>query len=240
MARFGDILKGKRARRTVEFPLVNTRCSLLPPLAELEAQRAADQAGKPSADDATEPGSIAPEAAAELMLVDLVVLTGAEEAKSLESARAFAAARGVADPRPDEPIYDLGIMVHTLLIGCVDNASPVDAPRPFFDSADQILQNMDRDRITYLYALHEHWQDECSPQTRNLSDDAFFGWLVALAGSESPSDPLERLAPGTRWSYTRTLARLWLSLHQGKSPDGSTSASSTPLSTPANPAASEA
>lgn len=209
----------------------NTRCSLLPPLAELEAQRAADKAGKPTTDDATEPGSVAPAAPDEPTLVDLVVLTGAEEEKALELARARAVKAGVADPKQNEPLYDLAVMVQTLVLGCVDHESASTSPTPFFDSAEQVLQNLNRDQITYLFAQHEHWQDEQSPQAKNLSEEQFYAWLVGVAESESPSDFFEKLRPSILWSYTRTLARLQLISRPDRSEAGTTSEANTDEST---------
>lgn len=207
----------------------NTRCSLLPPLAELEAQRRAD---------ATEPGSVASVAPDEPLLVALVVLTGVEEEAASIAARARAIKGGVAEPKPNEPIYDLAVMVQTLLLGCVDNDSDPVSPVPFFDSADQILQNLNRDQITYLFAQHEHWQDECSPQAQDLSEEGFYGWLVGVAESESPSDFFAKLRPSTLWNYTRTSARLLLISPAGKSAAGSTSETSTESDTsPAKTAA---
>lgn len=205
----------------------NTRCSLLPPLAELEAQRAADKAEQTTADDATEPGSVAPAAADAPTLVDLVVLTGAEEAKALELSRARAVTSGIASPGPNEPLYDLAHMVHTLLLGCVDHDSPSTAPVPFFDSAEQILQNLNRDQIAYLFAQYEHWQDECSPQAKDMTEEGFYSWLVGVAESESPSDFFEKLRPSILWSYSRTSARLLLISRPGKSALGSMSATDT-------------
>lgn len=230
MARFSDIQKGKRARRTVAFPMPNTRCSLMPPLAELEAQRAADKAGQPTTDNATESGSVTPAASDEAILVDLVVLNGVEETAALERARAFAIKSGVADPKPNEPIYDLAVMAHTLVAGCVDHDSGAEL-RPFFDSVEQVLQNLNRDQIAFLFAQHEHWQDECSPQGKDLDENGFYAWLVGVAESESPSDFFERLRPSILWRFTRTTARLLLLSRADKSEPGATSETSTSGST---------
>ena len=231
MARFSDIQKGNRARRTVAFPMPNTRCSLLPPLPELEAQRSADRAAQTTTDDATEPGSVTPEASDAPALVDIVVLSGVEEAKALEMARAAAVRAGVADPKPNEPLYDLAFMVQTLLIGCVDHDSPSNAPVPFFESAEQILKNLNRDQITHLFVQHEHWQDECSPRAKDLTEDQFYTWLVGVAESESPSDFFELLRPATLWRFTRTMVKLLAISRADKLGPGAISESSTPTNT---------
>lgn len=214
----------------------NTRCSLLPPLAELEAQRAADKAEQTTAGGATESGSATPEASDAPVLVDLVVLTGVEETEALKLARAYAVTQGIADPKPNEPIYDLAVMVHTLVIGCVDHDSPSSAPLPFFANPEQLLQGMSRDQITYLYALHEHWQDDCSPQAKDLSEEEFYGWLVGVAESESPSDFFAKSRPRMLSDCMRTLAKLSLISRLLKSEAGSTSEASIDVATAPMPA----
>lgn len=231
MAQFSDIMKGKRARRTVAFPLPNTRISLTSPLAGLEALRSAHEAGKPQAVAATEPGRSVSAAPAEPMLVDLVVLLGTEEAEALAGARAYAVARGVADPQPNSPLFDLALMAHTLLHGCVDHDSREDAPTPFFKSAEQILGGMTRDQITWLHTQHEVWVNELAPDLKNGDEDAFFAWVKATAESESPSDFFGRSGPALLWNFTVTLARLLLTLQPDRSPVGSTSETSTSEST---------
>jgi hypothetical protein len=216
MARFSDLLKGKRARRTVEFPQANTRCSLLAPLPELEQQRAADNTSAPEATPT--------------VLVDLVVLTGDEEAQALEQARAMAIRAGVADPKLGEPLYDLALMVFTLLYGVIDHDDQA-AQRQFFASGEQIRGALDRDRITYLYAMHELWQSECSPQAKGLSDGQFFQFIVEMADSEDPSLPFGKLQPATAAIYMRTLARLLVNSQTLKSSPTSTSEADTATDT---------
>jgi hypothetical protein len=221
MGRFSNIQKGKRARRVVPFPMPNTRCPLLPLLPELEAQRTAD-----AAERATQTGGNAPVAPDDEKpdLVALVVLTGDEDDETLYQARAHAIGRGVSDPKPGDPIFDLAVMVHTLLLGCVDPDSPVDAPVPFFVSAEQIRKNLSRDQIVHLHAQHEHWQDECSPRAKKFeSENHYLGWVIKTAESESPSDFFDLIGPALLWRSVRTLANRHLLLLAERLPAGSTS-----------------
>ena len=232
MGRFSDIQKGKRARRVVAFPMPNTRCPLLVPLPELEAQRIADKAER--ATDSGGDASVAPDEPT--ALVALVVLTGEEDDEVLANARAHAMSRGVADPKPNDPIFDLAVMVHTLLLGCVDPDSPSSAPAPFFASADQIRKNLSRDQIIHLHAQHEFFQDECSPRAKRFENEhQYYAWVLGVAESESPSDFFERTGPALLWSSVRTLAKQHVLLLTDKSPP--TSADETPgqKSTPKTP-----
>ncbi len=223
MARFSDIQKGKRARRVVAFPMPNTRCPLLAPLPELEAARAATESGGAA--------SVAPDD--EPHLVALVVLTDEEDGHVDELARAAAIKAGVADPKPNEPIYDRAVMVHTLLLGCVDPDSPDNAPVPFFSSVDQIRKNMSSEQIVHLFVQHEHWQDEVSPRDKHGSPEAFYQWLAGVAESESPSDFFELVGRATLWRYVRTLINLLgLSQTDKSAPGGSAETSGSPSTTP--------
>jgi hypothetical protein len=200
MATFGQIAKGKRARKRITFPL----------LAGTSADGAADARVE----------------------VDLVVLTGIEEADVLAKARTFAKERGVDDPRDGQPIYDLAQWVHTLAIACVDPDSPEDAPRPFFEGgAAQILGSelLGRDVISYLYEHQQAWQDQVSPRARTIGPAELVAHVVEIAASEDPT-PFLRLAPVLRWSLHRSMAVALLSSPMLKSllssdcePDGTSS-----------------
>jgi len=237
MGRYSNIQKGKRARRVVPFPRPNTRCPLLVPVPKLDAQRGADAAQR-----ATVQGGIAPVAPDDEKedLVALVVLTD-EEDDVLAQARAYAISKGIADPKPNEPIYDLAVMRYTLLYGCVDPDSPEDAPTPFFDSVEQIRKNMSRDEIVHLYAQHEFWQDEVAPRAKTFeSEDHFYAWVVKTAESESPSDFFESIGPALLWRSVRTMARQLILSLADKSQPGSTLETSTPSDTPKTSVSTEA
>jgi hypothetical protein len=233
MGRFSDIQKGKRARRVVAFPMPNTRCSLLAPLPELEAQRIADAAER----GATKSGGDAPVAPAEpAALVAMIVLTGEEDDEVLAQARAHAVSRGIAEPKPGDPIFDLSVMVHTLRLGCVDPDSPQDSPVPFFMSAEQIWKNLSRDQIVHLHAQHEFFQDECSPRAKRFeSENQFYAWVLKAAESESPSDFFESIGPAMLWNSVRTLAKQHVLLLTDKSLPTLSSESAGPKSTPKTP-----
>jgi hypothetical protein len=217
MARFSDVQKGTRARRTVEFPQANTRSSLLAPLPELEQRRATDNTDSQAA-----------------ILVDLVVLSGEEESLALEQARAMAIKAGVAEPKLGEPLYDLALMVFTLLYGVIDHDDQANRTQ-FFESAQQIRSSLDRERITYLYAQHELWQNECSPQAKSLSDAEFFKFIVEMADSGDPSIPFGKLQPVTAAIFMRTMAKLLLSSPMLKSSDSFSSEDDTETNTKSGP-----
>jgi hypothetical protein len=204
LADLTDILKGKKARRTIPFPgVVRTE---LPQ------------------------GETAP-----TVVLDVVVLDGHQEAAALAGARAFAKGKGVDAPKEGEPEYELGLMVHTLLLACLDHESPPGAPAPFFASADQILQHLDRERISYLYTLQQVWQDELSPARKSLDEGEVLGFVLRAADAEDPLRFFEELQPAmlARLLHSTakqlvTLLRIRSQLGSSSSPSGETT--STPTS----------
>lgn len=158
---------------------------------------------------------------------ELRPLVGDDDALVLQRAREFAIARGVAEPREGEPIYELALAVESLAIACVD---PDDAARPFFDGGSaQIRAHLDRDRILYLYETLAAWQATFSPRERTIDWPAFVAkvYELATAGEADADAPFARWPHGTLASFTRTLARLWWNSLGGKSPSGTDSASPT-------------
>lgn len=138
-------------------------------------------------------------------------LTGNEEAEALAGARDFTKSKGSVDPKPGDPLFELGIAVHTIAIGCVDVDSPETARAPYFDGgAPQILGELAREEIAYLYERHAQWQDECSPTVSKLQGGELIAELIRQVEAEDDG-PFVRLRPAVRWHLLRTTARLCLS-----------------------------
>lgn len=153
-------------------------------------------------------------------------LTGMEESQVYAGAREFAKQHH-GDAKPGDPQYELGIAVHTLAVGCLDVDSPPDTRTPFFDGGpEQILTDLAREEIAYLYERHELWQDECSPTVSKLSATDMLAELIKQVEAED-DDPFVRLRPGLRRALFLITARLCLSSPELRSrlgwPDGSAS-----------------
>jgi len=138
--------------------------------------------------------------------VDVAVLDSAQEAEALAGALAFAKARGSTDARDGDPLYDLGLWVHTCLLACMDPESPAGAPVPFFSNIEEMLRSkrVTPEHFAYLYEMQEEWQEEHAPYVRQLSDGEVMTRAVRIAAGELL--PFLELRPGTRWNFTRTLA----------------------------------
>jgi hypothetical protein len=134
-----------------------------------------------------------------------------QEAGILADARAFAKARGVEDPRHDDPLYMLGLMVSTVQRGYVDADAPAEG---FFDGgAAQILQLLDQDRIAYLWARHGAFQDACAGRNVALTDGEVLARVSALAAADATDPgPVADLRPLQQRHLMRAMARLILTL----------------------------
>ena len=210
MAKFSQIIKGTRARKRVwlqlgDGPLLSV---------SLDAQ-----------------GKGAAVRSEEAIAVDLRPLTSGEQADVLSRARADAVAKGVAEPKDGNPIYDLCEMEHTLCLACVDPESPEHAPQPFFDGGvAQIRSSPDlgRDRVAWLFEQCLLHQDECSPRLRTLDPAAFVASLDILGAEEdgSAADFFASLGPALRWICMRSLAVQRRSAQPHSSPSSSDSGKS--------------
>jgi hypothetical protein len=140
-----------------------------------------------------------------------------QEAAVLVDARAFAKARGVDDPRPDDPLYIFGMMVSTVLRGYVDADASTTMPGqldPFFDGGvEQVLRHLDQDRIAYLWAAQCAFQDKCSGRAVALTDVEVLARVHVLAAAD-PTDPapFADLRPFQQQQLMRAMAKLILSL----------------------------
>jgi len=135
-------------------------------------------------------------------------LMGAEEGKILRDARAYAVANGVADPKPEDPLYLLGNMYATVLYGYVDEQAPAEL---FFDGgAAQISACFDRDQIAMLWARQQAFQDECSGMAAAVTDAEVLAWVyrIAMGGA----DQLDELRPHRKNEVLRRCCSLVIDL----------------------------
>ncbi len=195
MPTFGQLAKGKRARKTFDFPMPGTKVNF-------------------------ETGGFE----GETIKVDVRPLSEPELFEVLDKSRAFAKARGVEQPEEGDPIYDEAIKLHTVALACIDSDSLVDAPAQFFDGGvSQILENdtLQREHIAFLYEQARLWQEECSPTRRNMTRTEYTAALVRTAGGDM-TDFLG-MSPGQRWSFMRSMAAEQLILLARKSTSSSPS-----------------
>jgi hypothetical protein len=186
------IAKGTKARLPVPFSLFHGQ---LP--------------GPVVADD----GSITYPVAEGMFLVDLRVLSSEEEDKAEAAARVHVIAvrraageTGDIDPKEGETLFDVEVMRQLVLLATVDNASPEDAPEPFFDEGIEALRALDRERVVLLYEHHKQWQARCSPRRTDMSTAQYIEYVTALAVAADDL-PFSEWSPATQQSCMRTMAR---------------------------------
>lgn len=172
--------------------------------------------------------------------VDLAIILGENDALILRKAKEFAEARDVKDPKPGDPLYELGIWVNTIALGVVDPDSPIDAPQPFFDGGvPQILDEktgLGREWIALLFQAQQAWQDHLAPRPKEMGPNEFLAHIIQIA--EAPSDaelPFSRWRPALQGSFLRKLCGSWRELLQLKWSIGADSSGAATSSKPSAP-----
>jgi hypothetical protein len=201
MPRFADIARGTRATKTISLPLPGVEqpiAVLVRPLNGLELGRTVAQAR-------------------------------AYAIAEIEKARPQGDTRPIPEPKEGDRLFDLGSMVATLLLACLDPASPPGASTPgvpFFASADEILSELDVERIVLLYEEQQLFQDECAPRPARMSGEAFIALVVGESALEEDAaeGPFSRLRRTLQGISFRTLARLYVTSQWPRSPGTSTAA----------------
>lgn len=200
MPTFGQLAKGARARKTIQLGISG---------AQINAETGAWE------------GGIIDE-------LDVRPLNPIERATVLEKARAFAIARGIADPKEDDELYEDAKVLHTLVLGCIDKDSPENDPKPYFEGGFEQLYGTELllpDHIGYLYEQQQLWEDECSPRILNQTPQEYMAAVAATAAGDQSFFLGAR--PGMRWSFLHTTAARLVACLTPKSPSGTPSSSST-------------
>lgn len=137
-------------------------------------------------------------------------MTGLEEGEAYAAARAYAVSKGVADPKPTDRIYEIGVMANTIAIACVD----VEAHETrYFSNANEVLDNLDTDRIAYLFEAQQLWQDECSPLVKSMTEAQWAAKIIEVTEAAEEVDFLSPMRPVMRLAFLRlTVSRLFRSL----------------------------
>lgn len=154
--------------------------------------------------------------------VALVPLDFINEATVIERAVAFARAHGNQDPKEKDPLYERGLMLHTVLVTAMD-ADVTGREEPFFAGEAEAM-GLDPERIAHLYFLQRDFQSDVAPTPKGLTGVEFVKHVLYLAKAdvEGAADvPFDSLPPVTRRNFTRALARLYFEHLQLKSLSGS-------------------
>lgn len=141
--------------------------------------------------------------------VDLGIMTGAQEEACVGAAQKRAREIGVSDSENDIN-FQFAYAVEAVLVSALDPDSPESAPVRFFDSAEQIRQNLDRERILFLSESQRSFQERVSPRTKHISEEDFYVHVVQLLDEQEgagPSDhPFWMWPRLTQESFLRSMA----------------------------------
>jgi hypothetical protein len=155
--------------------------------------------------------------AADPIPIALVPLDFGTDSDALEYARDFAKKRKVEDPKPGDPLYERGLMLHTVLLAAVDVDSPEDKPEPFFANEAEITKHLDPDRVAVLFHQQRAWQAMISPLPRTMDPGTYIATLAAQMRAPEVADlPFDALPLAMRRSFLAQSALLLSELPQLK------------------------
>lgn len=208
MSRFEDILKGKKARKTVDFPAPidaenpdnKLRVDIVILSGAEESSALADAREYAKSKGSDDPKSGDPHFDLGLMVHTL--------------------ARACLDHDvPGSFVYFFG---------------QSEGDDNFRAMADLILGRLDRERIAYLHGIQQVWQSELAPWGRAASDAEIFAKLEQLEGVADPAAPFAKYRPAEVGSLLLFSANLLCPLLRDKLGAGSFSVPSSTANTSAN------
>lgn len=155
-------------------------------------------------------------------------ISAMEEKDAIDRALLMFDPKGQSKPDSDDPRYVMCIWAQTLLLAC-QCWDGDDKGQPFFASAEEILQGLDRDRVSYLYEMQQRIQEDHGFRKEQLSPDEMMGAVHELVTKEvgDPTLPFWKWGPSARASFMHFLASLLFHSAPDKSVFGSTFATDT-------------
>ena len=166
------------------------------------------------------------------------ILMPEDDAAIEEAAVEFARAHKVADPKPGNTQYERGLVIHTLLRGCLD-PDVTAADEPYFASEAEIAKHLDDARMLHLHFQQRAFQREVSPNPGKGDPVEFLALLyqsaTAEAKGEDPALPFVGLPYGTLLNFAAQSASLLSSRLRRASVSGSESPTDTPSSSSSAP-----
>jgi hypothetical protein len=156
-------------------------------------------------------------------------LSAWEEKEVIDRALLMFDPKGLSKPDADDPRYVMSIWAHTLLLACQCTDGD-DKGQPFFSDANEILQGLDRDRVSYLYEKQQCIQEDHGMRKERLSPDEMMAAVHELVTKEvgDPTLPFWKWGPSVRASFMHFLASALYHSAPVKSHYGSTSDSGAP------------
>jgi hypothetical protein len=191
----------------------------------------------------TLPGADAP------ITVGLRPLTAWEESDVTARATTFAKTKGVEKPDERDYQFVLGVWTNTLLTACqaftdlefpAEEGSPAITYKkgePIFGNVDEILQGLDRDRISYLFEMQQRIQEDHGMRKERMTQEEMLVAVHQIATSEvGDADlPFWKWGPSLRANFMHFTACMLYFSRLDKSPSGTSSESSETNVSKTNP-----
>jgi hypothetical protein len=169
-----------------------------------------------------------------LIRCDVRILMPEDDADIEEAAVAYAEAHKVKEPKPGNTQYERGIMLHTLLRGCVDY-EVAERDEAYFASVEEIGKYLDDGRALVLYFQQRAFQKRVSPNPGSGDPSEYLRLLyesiAERAKGGDPARPFVGLPYGTLLNFSVESARLLSLLPQPKSESGSSNPTESGSST---------
>lgn len=143
------------------------------------------------------------------VVVDLQILSIADEVAALARARSYAVEHGVAEPSETDPLYEQGLAIATVVCACVESDSPIDAPVRVFENEEALVSNklIGREIVAYLYARYRFMADMHSPRKFDITRDHVAEIFRSAREDDNPI-PFCDSRPGIQWLLFRFSAVL--------------------------------
>jgi hypothetical protein len=160
-------------------------------------------------------------------------LSAWEEKEVIDRALLMFDPKGQSKPDADDPRYVMAIWAHTLLLAC-QCMDGDDKGQPFFSDANEILQGLDRDRVSYLYEKQQCIQEDHGMRKERLSADEMMAAVHELVTKEVGDStlPFWKWGPSARASFMHFLASALYHSAPVKSHYGLTSDNVAPNASP--------
>lgn len=153
-------------------------------------------------------------------------LSAWEEKEVIDRALLMFDPKGLSKPDANDPRYVIAVWAHTLAIAC-QCMDGEDKGQPFFADAVEILRELDRDRVSYLYEMQQRIQEDHGMRKERMTPDEMMAAVHQIVTEEVGADtlPFWKWGPALRASFMHHLACLLYYSRQDKSHSGLTSES---------------
>jgi hypothetical protein len=136
-------------------------------------------------------------------------LSAWEEKEVIDRALLMFDPKGLSKPDTNDPRYVIAVWAHTLAIAC-QCMDGEDKGQPFFADAVEILRELDRDRVSYLYEMQQRIQEDHGMRKERMTPDEMMAAVHEIVTKEVGADdlPFWKWGPSLRASFMHFMASM--------------------------------